>query len=520
MESSYLIAASQFSILDWGIVVVYLAGSLVVGIWANRYVRSMSDYIVAGRSLGTSLGIATLLGSEIGLITVMYAAQKGFQTGFASFHIGVLGGFACLFVGLSGFIVVPLRKLNVKTIPEFYGVRFGPRVRVLGGMMMATAGILNMGAFLKTGALFLAGITGLTNTTSIATIMTVLLTLVLVYTVLGGMVSVVITDYVQFVVLSFGLLLCCVLAVQAIGWPVVVDNVKSFYGDKGINPLHEDGIGISYMIWMLLSYGLVSCAVWPTAVMRACSAKDTATVKKLFSWSAIGFMTRFILPQFIGICALVYFLENPEVGSPFFERNGELTSDSDTTLSAMPVFLNQILPVGLLGLITAGMLAAFMSTNDSYLLCWAAVLAEDVVGPLFGDSISLRGKLILARVFIVLIGVFLLLFGLWYPMKQDLLDFLAVSGAIYFTGAFSVLMFGLYWKGASRTGATLALLSGFLAIFGLAPIRQALGVEEMILDYHVGLATTVLAMVAMVVGSLIFPDHRDVARNAPTIDLN
>ena len=61
---------TNFSNLDWVIVVAYLLGSVAIGIYANRYVRNMADYIVAGRSLKTFLSIATMLGSEIGLVTV------------------------------------------------------------------------------------------------------------------------------------------------------------------------------------------------------------------------------------------------------------------------------------------------------------------------------------------------------------------------------------------------------------------------------------------------------------------
>ena len=100
--------------------------------YVNRYIGGMSDYLVAGRSLRSSLGIATMVGSELGLVTVMYAAQTGLTDGFSAMHIGLFGGLGALVVGLSGFIVVPLREMGVMTIPEFYGRRFGPRVRVVG----------------------------------------------------------------------------------------------------------------------------------------------------------------------------------------------------------------------------------------------------------------------------------------------------------------------------------------------------------------------------------------------------
>lgn len=504
-----LIAESTFSVFDWCIVGIYLAGTVVIGFWANRYIRNMDDYIVAGRSLGSSLGVATMLGSEIGLVTVMYFGQSGFKNGFAAFHIGLVAGIGCAFVGLTGIIVGPLRREGVKTIPEYYGKRFGPGVRVLGGIMMAAAGILNMGVFLKTGALFLAGLTNLNDPDIVNWIMAGLLALVLLYTTLGGMVSVVITDYVQFVVLSVGLVICCIFAVQHLGWELTVDDVNAFHGDKGVNPLDQEGFGVSYVIWSFFVFGLISCAVWPTAVMRACSVKDEKTVKKLYRWSAIGFVTRIVIPQFLGICALAFFLENDALGKMFFEADGTITADGDKTLQALPIFLSQILPVGLLGLVAAGMLAAFMSTNDSYLLCWAAVVVEDVFDPLSGNKLSTKNKLLIARILIVVIGLFLFVFGLVYPLNQNLVDYLAVSGAIYFTGAFAVLMFGLYWKGASRVGAYLALGAGSLAIFGLRPIQDAIGIPEgWLSEAQVGLGTTVTALVLMLVGSLLFPDRK------------
>ena len=90
--------ASNFGMLDWVIVAAYLLGTVAIGLYANRYIQDMADYVVASRSLNSCVAVATMLGSEIGLVTVMYTAQKGFTGGFAAFHIGVIVG-ASLFVG-------------------------------------------------------------------------------------------------------------------------------------------------------------------------------------------------------------------------------------------------------------------------------------------------------------------------------------------------------------------------------------------------------------------------------------
>ncbi|MHC4681713.1 MAG: sodium:solute symporter family transporter, partial [Planctomycetota bacterium] len=107
-------------------------------------------------------------------------------------------------------------------------------------------------------------------------------------------------------------------------------------------------------------------------------------------------------------------------------------ADPQVTLMAMPIFLSRLLPAGLLGVVAAGMLAAFMSTHDSYLLCWSSVLTQDVVAPCFKNGLSSKTRLLLTRVFIVAIGIFILVWGLWYDLGQDLWDYMAISGAIYF----------------------------------------------------------------------------------------
>ena len=219
-----------------------------------------------------------------------------------------------------------------------------------------------MGLFLKAGATFVSGITGIDGD-AVKWVMTAMIILVLIYTCLGGMISVIITDYVQFVVLSIGLLVTCVIAVQKIGWSTLVKGVDTIYSEQGFNPLIAGGIGGSYVAWMFF-LGVISCAVWQTAVMRACAAESEEVVKKMYIWSSLGFMIRFLIPQFIGICALVYFFD---MGSaqPFFDGQGQVSNDSNLTMKAMPVFLGQLLPVGLLGIVAAGMIAAFMSTHDT-----------------------------------------------------------------------------------------------------------------------------------------------------------
>ncbi|MHC4853534.1 MAG: sodium:solute symporter family protein, partial [Planctomycetota bacterium] len=453
-----------FSFVDGAIVVVYLLASVAIGLIANRCITGLTGYLVAGRSLGTALAIATMTGSELGLITVMYQAQKGFTGGFAALHIGLIAGIVTLFVGLTGFIVVPLRRARVMTIPEYYQQRFGRKTRILGGILLAVGGILNMGLFLRIGSQFVVGVTGMDPAGgTIIVVMVALLLLVLFYTVLGGMVSVVLTDYLQFVILSLGLVLAVLLAIANLGMNNLFDVVESNKAIGGFDPIvGESGFGSEYVAWQGV-LGLVSCAIWPTAVTRALSARDTTVVRRQYVWSSISFMIRFLLPCFLGICAYVFLVKSGDV--LFFQKVegalvpveaagtidhfqlGELGARQQENIEAFPVFLNQLLPVGLLGLVTAAMLAAFMSTHDSYLLCWASVITRDIVAPLCRQEPSARVQLALTRVFIVLIGAYVLFWGLFYVPGQDVWEYLGITGAVYSAGAIAVLTFGLYWRG-------------------------------------------------------------------------
>ncbi len=110
----------NFHLIDWIIVVFYLAATLGAGIYGKRYVFGVSQFLVAGRKLGPHVGIATLAATEIGTITFMYYAELGFKTGFASFVNGLIAGLVMIVIGRTGFIVRRLRDMGLTTVPEFF----------------------------------------------------------------------------------------------------------------------------------------------------------------------------------------------------------------------------------------------------------------------------------------------------------------------------------------------------------------------------------------------------------------
>jgi SSS family solute:Na+ symporter len=508
---------TNFGVADWAIVVVFLVASTIAGMWAMRYIRDMEDYVVAGRSVRTYLGVASMIAAELGLVTVMYSAQMGFTSAFAAFSVAVLAAVAGLIVGQTGFIVVPLRRLGIMTIPEFYERRFSRGLRIFGGLILAASGILNMGMFLKADAMFVTSVVGMNDDSTLKWAMTVILLLVLLYTTVGGMISVIFTDYLQFAVMAIGMVVTSVILMMHFGWNGILVNVQQIAGEKGFNPLTADGIGPTYLVWMLF-LGFISASVWQTSVMRATSAQTEKVVRNTYSWGAIGFLVRFIVPYFWGICALVFVFTNPQLREILLGLKAAVAADPENAkaagdlgtfqLRAMPIALSTIMPVGLIGLLTAGMLAAAMSTYNTYLHTWSAVLTQDFVAPLMGNRLSSRVRINIARGIMCVIAFFLLVWGLWYPLAERLWDYMALTGAVYFTGAFAVLVCGIYWKPASRAGAYAAFASGFLMLLELGPIKSALtgaGVPVPRIEI-LGLVVGALALLLMVVVSLLVPD--------------
>ena len=458
------------------------------GIFMRKSVSSFSSFMIANQKLPLSLGVTSMLGTELGLITVMYNAQTGALQYFSAFHIGLFGFLVTLVVGLSGFVVTRLRDMNIKSIPEFYAKRFSQRTRIIGAMLLVIGGLLNMGIFLNVGAKFIQAIFGFeTGDQSLKLIMILLLIIVLLYTMMGGMLSVIVTDYFQFIVLSIGLLFCVFYSILNLGWNNIFVSIEQI-SKEPYNPFISKGN--SYIFWQII-LAFVSAVVWPTAITRALTMDSSKTVKKQYIWSSISFLIRFLIPSFLGICAFIYYQDK--------------ISDIDT-LMLMPLFLSEILPVGLLGLVVAGMLSAFMSTHDSYLLCWSTIITNDIIEPMSNRKLSSNIKINISRFIIFILGLYILYWGLFYEGNDSIWSYLGITGAIYFSGAIVVLIAGIYWKKASEIGAIAALFGGLIALIGLEPIRKSFSIT--LAPEQIGLLSLFFTSILMILGSLVFPDNK------------
>src|SRR5436190_19671842 len=402
--------------IDWIIIVVYLVGCMAAGISMRRFVRGVEDFAVAGRAMDLNLGIASLAATELGLVTVMYTAQLGFTNGFAGATIGVLMAGAMYLVGCTGFIIGPLRRAGVMTIPELFQKRFGVRVRWLAGLFVVLGGVLNMGIFLRLGGEFLVAATGM-PVAWLEWVMTALLCMILLYTVLGGMLSVLMTDYLQFIVKGLGIVVTSILVITSIGWNNLVagqwlcwDGSMAGVGqtlhNHPFNPFRS--FGWQYVLWQML-FQVAVVTTWQTQISRVLSARDETTARRMYRRTAFYFVGRFGLPGLWGAAALVYFSQHG--GLPAALRG---LPENQASLRATPEYLGILLPSGFIGLLLAAALAAEMSTDSGYLLTWATVIYNDLIMPCLKKPLSQAKRLLLTRALVLAIGLFLLFYGLWY----------------------------------------------------------------------------------------------------------
>jgi SSS family solute:Na+ symporter len=536
----------HFGVLDWAITLASLAATVWIGLLTRRHVGRIEDYLVANRGMGIYVGTASLVSTEIGIITYMYQAQFGFLAGFSAFVVGVITIVVCFAVGRTGFVITPLREMQVMTVPEYLERRYSRRVRVLAGLMMAFGGSLNLGIFPIIEARFLTITAGIPPR-YVAWTMAVLLLIALLYTALGGMLSLMVTNYLQYVLLAAGTLIVTAACLSRIGWSAMTGAVLEHMHGRGLDPFADLGVGPAFILWQVLLW-VAFMTVWQSTAMRAFSARDAATGRKVFTLTSVLFLGRAVIPMAWGIAALAFFagraapaapvpgeapaaemarvdaelatgfrplldqgrleallprverletLAEAERSEPHAQRARALREEMG--MVAMPWMVASLIPGGWLGLVMAGMLAASVSTYAGYFLGWSAVISQDVVSPLLGRELSQQGKLRLTRVTIVALTAFIMVWSLVYEVPGPAYFYLQVTANLFMAPTLLTIVLGLYWRRASALGAYACFILGAAA--SLAYLIPGLGLS-------VGAAGNLswgLALLGLVAGSLLRP---------------
>lgn len=436
--------ASSFHAVDLVIVVVYLVGIVVLGIWsARREKQNTNDYFLAGRNLRWPVIGLSLFATNISTVHLVGLASSGYKDGLVYGNFEWLAAFCLIVLGL---VFAPFYfRSRVATLPEYLERRFSPASRtVLAVMAVFGALFIHIGVSLYAGATVIERFFDLNVVVSIIIISLA----TAIYTVVGGLLAVVVTEAVQTVLLLAGALIITVLAVFALGdagihdWEAFAAATKP----RQLSMVHADG-GYAWYA-MLLGYPVLGIWYWcadQTIVQRVLAARTErdATVGPIFA----GFIK--ILPVFLmvfpGVMAYVLFKDT-------------IGDDAD---QALPVLIDKLVPVGLKGLLAAGLLAALMSTVAGALNSTSTLVSIDIVKRLRPDT-SEAALVRIGRITAVVVMVLAILWSTQGKYFGGIFAGLNHMIACLAPPITAVFLFGVFWRRGTQQAAFITLLGGFL----------------------------------------------------------
>jgi SSS family solute:Na+ symporter len=444
------------SLIDGLIILVYLVGILVVGVLSVKLKKMTSDsYFLASRGLKWPVIGAALFASNISTIHLVGLAASGYNEGLVWGNFEWLAAVTLILLGL---VFAPFYfKSRISTLPEFLEKRYGSGSRtVLAFIGIIGALFVHIGMSLYAGAVVFETFFGINVVTSIIIISIV----TTIYTVLGGLKAVVVTETIQTVILIGGSILLTIIAIFALpdqGVNTLADlkehlkpgQLSMLHSKESLKALGEGGFE-SGLTWYacLLGYPVLGLWYWcsdQTIVQRVLGAKtqSDAQLGPVFA----GFLK--ILPVFIlvfpGVIAYVLFKD-------IIGTNAN---------QAFPVMINQLLPVGLKGVMAATMLAALMSTIAAALNSSATLVAVDIVkrlNPLTTDQKQIK----VGRIAAVVVMLLAMVWSTQGDKFSSIFEAINKIAAAIAPPVAVVLLFGVFSKRGTKQAAITTLITGLV----------------------------------------------------------
>lgn len=432
--------------VDLMIIIAYLVGIVGIGCWAGMRRRNEVEgagYFLAGRSLTWPIIGLALFSTNISTIHLVSLAQEGYTNGLAYGNFEWMAAFTLIALAL--FFAPFYIRANVTTLPDFLEKRYSRASRDwLAVISIVSAIFIHIGFSLYTGAVVLRGLFGIGIMTSIITISL----LTGAYTIIGGLLAVVLTESIQTVVLVVGAVCITVLGyIKVGGWSELaacVDPVKLTVLRSSSDP--------SGLPWysVFLGYPVIGLWYWcadQTIVQRVLGAKDEnhARVGPLFA----GFIK--ILPVFIFVLPGLICLGLINQG----KLPNELTDSADT----YAFMITHILPIGLKGVVAAALLAALMSTVSGALNSIATLFSYDIYRRWRPETPD-KTLVIIGRVVTFLAMVAAIVWSPFVSHFQSIFQGIVAIICYIAPPISAVFVCGVFWKRASSSAAAITLWSG------------------------------------------------------------
>ncbi len=449
-----LLASSVESLnfIDKAVLVLYLVVIVGIGCWTGIRSRKGKtvggkDYFLAGGSLRWPMIGLALFSTNISTIHLVGFAQEGYNNGLVAGNFEWMAPF--LLIVLALFFAPFYIRSRVATLPDFLERRYSRPCRDwLAGLSIISAIFIHIGFTLYTGAVVLKGLFGFPILYSIigATVLTGL------YTIVGGLMAVVVTESIQTIVLLAGSILITVFGLIKVGgWGGIVENVEAVK----LTMLRESSDPAGYPWYSIfLGYPVIGLWYWcadQTIVQRVLGAKDEnhARVGALFA----GFIK--ILPVFIFVL--------PGIMLVALINQGQFAPLEDSK-DAYAYLIKNLLPTGLTGVMAAALLAALMSTVSGALNSIATLFSYDLYKRWKPDT-SDKNLVFIGRVATFVAMIVAIVWSQYIGHFEGIYQG-CISLICYIAPPITaVFILGVFWKRASSSGAMATLIVGSLLGF-------------------------------------------------------
>lgn len=459
--------------IDWSII-VFIVGIMLTGVIISKtYMRSVADFLSAGRSAGRYLvsvaeGIAAL-----GAITVIANFEMNYEAGFALTWWGFTMAVFVLIITVSGWVIYRFRETRALTMAQFFEMRYSRNFRIFAGILAFVAGILNFGIFPSVGARFFMYFAGLPESYSlfgmdISTYVTTMLILLLIsiyFVFAGGQVAVIITDFIQGIIINIVFIAIVIYFLYLFSYDQIFDALLTAPADASkLNP-YKTSQAEDFNLWYFVIgvigvfYNKLSWQGTQGYNSSARTAHEAKMGQVLTNWRMLP---QLLFLLFIPICAYVVLHHQEFIAQAQAVNSvmGGIESTATQTQVRVPLVLIQFLPVGLMGAFAAVMLAAFISTHDTYLHSWGSIFIQDVLMPLRKKPLKPEQHIKILRYAIFGVAIFIFFFSLLFRQTQYINMFWAITAALFVGGSGAVIIGGLYWKKGTTAGAWSAMLVG------------------------------------------------------------
>lgn len=450
-------------------IIVFLLIQISIGIYSVKKVRNATDFILASRSQPTHLVLFSLFATWFGAETILSSSVLFAEGGFIAVIKEPFGASLCLFL-TALFFVRPLYRMGLGTLCDFFGIRYGKKAETLSALILSVsyfswiaAQYVAMGNILQVVLIESHMQADITFTIIAAAV------IVIFYTVLGGMWSNILTDFIQSIFIISGLILFVVFLIpQVASFDIYIQ--KSAPDFFSFIPDHNTHSILGYTeSWMIVGLGSIPS---PDIFQRTMSAKNEKVAYHSTLYAAFLFLIIALLPLFIGwIGNFIY----PEI-LPQIKSQKELFMP--TLFLKAPLFLQIIL--------FGALFSAVMSTTSAAILAPASVLSENLLKPLF-SKLSDKKHLILLRASILIVSML----SLWLSLgNQSVYELASNASSMSLVSIFIPLCFGIYYPRTSAKGILTSMTGGLIVWI----ILLYIGFEESYIPLFGGLGSSLIGV--------------------------